>query len=56
MSSEPEVAASAPQQKSQEEIGLPQKEENIVETGDKVAMPEEKKIVTLAIVNGRVVT
>lgn len=56
MSSEPEVAASAPQQKSQEEMGLPQKEENIVETGDKVAMPEEKKIVTLAIVNERVVT
>jgi len=56
MSSEPEVAASAPQQKSQEGIGLTQKEENIVESGDKVAMPEEKKIVTLAIVNGRVVT
>ncbi len=56
MSSEPEVAASAPQQKSQEEIGLPQKEENIVETGDEVVMPEEKKIVTLATVNERVVT
>ena len=56
MSSEPEVAASAPQEKSQEEIGLSQKKENIVETRDKVAMPEEKKIVTLAIVNGRVVT
>ena len=56
MSSEPEVAASAPQEKSQEEIGLSQKKENIVETRDKVAMPEEKKIVTLAIVNERVVT
>ena len=56
VSSEPEVTASAPQQKSQEEIGLPQKEENIVETGDKVAMPEKKKIVTLAIVSGRVIT
>jgi thioredoxin 1 len=44
MSSEPEVAASAPQQKSQEEIGLPQKEENIVETGDEIVGPEEKKI------------
>ena len=56
MSSEPEVTTSAPQQKSQEEMDLSQKKENIVEAGDKVAMPEEKKIVTLAIVNGRVVT
>lgn len=44
MFDEPQVTASAPQQKSQAEIGLPQKEKNIVETGDKVAMPEEKKI------------
>lgn len=44
MSDESEISASAPQQKSQAEIGLPQKKENIVESGDKVAMPEEKKI------------
>ncbi len=44
MSSEPEVAASAPQQKSQEEMDLSQGKKNIVETGDKVAMPEEKKL------------
>ncbi len=56
MSSEPEITVSSPQQRSQEEMGLPQKEEDIVETGDKVAVPEEKKIVTLATVNGRVVT
>ena len=56
ISSEPEVAASAPQQKSQEGMDLPQEKENIVESGDKVAIPEEKEIVTLVIVNGRVVT
>jgi len=44
ISSEPEVTASAPQQRSQEEMDLSQKKENIVETGDKVAMPEEKKL------------
>ena len=56
ISSEPEVAASAPQQKSQEGMDLPQEKENIVESGDKVDIPEEKEIVTLVIVNGRVVT
>jgi thioredoxin 1 len=56
MSSEPEVAASAPQQNSQEEMDLSQEKENIVESRDKVVGPEEKKIVTLAIVNERVVT
>lgn len=44
MSSEPEVTGSAPQQKSQEEMDLPPEKENIVETGDEVAMPEEKKL------------
>ncbi|GAJ16946.1 unnamed protein product, partial [marine sediment metagenome] len=50
------VPASAPQQKSQEEMDLSQKKKNIVESRDKVVGPEEKKIVTLAIVNERVVT
>ncbi len=44
MSSEPQVTASAPQQSSQEEIGLPPEKENIVETGDEIVGPEEEKI------------
>lgn len=44
MSSEPEITVSSPQQRSQEEMDIPPGKENIVETGDKVAMPEEKKM------------
>jgi len=56
MSDESEITASALQQRSQEGMDLPPEKENVVETGDEVVGPEEKKIVTLAIVNGRVIT
>ncbi len=53
---ESRVVTAAPEQKSQKEMDLPKKEGKASEFPSKVAIPEEKKIVILAEVNGKTIT
>ena len=53
---ESRIVAPAPEQKSQEKVSLPRKEGKVSESFPKVLVPEEKKMVILATVNGRPIT
>jgi len=53
---ESRIVAPVPEQKSQKEMDLPKKEGEVSEFPSKVVIPEDKKMVILAKVNGKIIT
>ncbi len=53
---ESRIVPPAPEQKSQNEMDLPKKEEEAIKTSPEIVTPQEKKIVILAKVNGTAIT